>query len=162
LRITDKFVFFWKTEDFLSQWHPASFFDERGIVYNCAEQYMMRKKALRFGDVEAAELILELQSPKRQKEAGKSVKGFDSEKWDTVSLSVVIEGNLLKFTQNDVLKKMLLDTRDLILVEASPYDRIWGIGLSANHPDSTIPSKWKGQNKLGEALMEVRKRIREE
>jgi hypothetical protein len=132
------------------------------IVFICAEQYMMHAKAMYFNDVDSAVKILAEPNPRKQKSIGRSVKGFSEEEWEKVREQVVEAGNWAKFKANTHLRNLLLDTEDKLLCEASPYDRVWGIGFNAN--DARLMSKdreqW-GLNLLGKALMTVRQRIRE-
>jgi ribA/ribD-fused uncharacterized protein len=130
-----------------------------GIEYNCCEQYMMHQKALTFGDTKTAELIMEAEHPKDQKALGRQVKNFDKAKWDTVSIGIVYKGNYAKFSQNDELGDELLATGNKILVEASPYDTIWGIGMGEKEPGINDPANWKGLNLLGWSIMLVRKEL---
>jgi ribA/ribD-fused uncharacterized protein len=153
MRIHDKFVFFYGGP--LSQWYPSKFTID-GVNYNTAEQFMMAKKAEYFDDQDALSKILKTNDPAEQKAIGRTVKNFDKEAWDAVSRGYVYQGNIAKFKQNEDLKKYLLSTEDKELVEASPYDKIWGIGLSTSNPDRFDKSKWKGTNWLGETLMKVR------
>ena len=120
---------------------------------------MMHQKALTFGDTIIAKMILESSDPKEQKALGRKVSGFNKDKWDDVCIGIVFKGNLAKFSQNELLKKTLLSTDDKILVEASPYDKIWGIGLAEDHPDVEDPSKWKGLNLLGWSITMVKKEL---
>lgn len=138
-----------------SQWKCCSFVED-GIKFNCAEQYMMYHKAKLFGDDRIAKQILELSNPKEQKKLGRLVKNFDEKIWDKHKYEIVKNGNILKFSQNPNLKKELLSTRTSILVEASPYDRVWGIGIGEMDPSRHNPKNWKGENLLGFALTEVR------
>ena len=155
----DRFVFFW--DGFLSQWQPCVF-EIDGVTYNCAEQYMMHCKALLFGDTAMAERILSAGTPREQKLMGQRVQGFDSAVWEREREGIVFRGNTAKFSQNSGLRKKLLRTGDKTLVEASPHDIIWGIGLAADDPDALDPDKWRGQNLLGKTLMAVRERLRKE
>ena len=143
----------------LSQWSMQEF---RYVVeeYSCMEQFMMEQKAKLFGDEEIRKCILESQDPRQMKALGQKVRGFDETLWDTFKHSIVLNGNWCKFSQNRKLRDFLLSTGDSILVEASPYDKIWGIGLSADSPDAQNPFKWRGRNMLGFALMEVRDELR--
>ncbi|MCT4596853.1 MAG: NADAR family protein [Vallitalea sp.] len=160
----NKYIFFWGhrpsvdkkiIKSCMSQWWKSSF--NIGIdEYCCMEQYMMAEKARLFNDHEIEERILNNKSPKQIKELGRQVRGFDDNIWKKYSPSIVLNGNFAKFIQNEKLKQYLISTKDSVLVEASPYDKIWGIGLSADHENATNPLLWKGQNLLGFALMEVR------
>ena len=159
-----KFIFFWKPkktnvidESCLSQWYPSSFVDGT-IVYKTAEHYMMAEKAKLF-DPSKIKIILEANTTKQVKSLGRSIKNFDEKIWQEKSLDIVNKGNYLKFSQNKDIKKYLLSTHNKILVEASPYDKIWGVGMDINNENIKNPLKWKGENKLGFALMEVRKML---
>lgn len=139
----------------LSQWWPAEF-TEDGRRYRTAEHYMMVHKALLFGDEAAAEKILAAAHPGEAKKLGRAVGGFDEEVWAARRYDIVVRGNLAKFGQHPDLRDYLLGTGDRVLVEASPLDRIWGIGLAADDPAAASPSSWRGLNLLGFALMDVR------
>lgn len=143
----------------LSQWWMADFTSD-GQTYCCTEQFMMAGKARLFGDQEILERILSSVSPRDIKALGRRVRGFDSRHWDEHKYAIVLEGNLRKFEQNARLRKFLLSTGDRVLAEASPYDGIWGIRLATQDPDARNPLKWRGQNLLGFALMEVRDILR--
>jgi ribA/ribD-fused uncharacterized protein len=155
---SNKYVLFWHGP--FSQWHPSEFKVD-GITYNCAEQYMMAEKARLFGDSKSRGKIMKSNSPREQKALGRQVSNFDKGKWESVAREIVFKGNMAKFSQNKDLKEKLLATGDKTLVEASPYDKVWGIGLSANDPNATKPGNWKGTNWLGEVLMRVRKELSE-
>ncbi|WP_113675601.1 NADAR family protein [Vallitalea guaymasensis] len=159
-----KYIFFWGHQpstdgkiikSCMSQWWKSSFAIETD-TYCCMEQYMMAEKARLFNDHKILDKILNNQNPKQVKELGRQVRGFDNTKWEKYSPSIILNGNLAKFLQDENLKQFLMETKDKILVEASPYDKIWGIGLSADHDNANNPVLWKGQNLLGFALMEVR------
>lgn len=163
----EEFIFFWKpykskeiTQGCLSQWWNSSFNDEVN-VYCCMEQYMMFQKARLFKDDFIANKIMLTNDPKNIKYLGRKVNGFNEKVWDRNKEEIVIKGNLLKFTQSNELREFLINTKDKILVEASSYDRIWGIGMEEDHIDATNPKEWKGKNLLGFALMEVRDILRE-
>ena len=142
-----------------SNWHPSAF-TYAGRSYNCAEQYMMAHKALTFGDRETFAQIMAAEDPKTCKALGRRVKPFDSAVWDRAKSDVVVRGNLAKFGQNPELRAFLEGTGDAVLVEASPWDRIWGIGIGKEDPRVKNPAEWQGQNLLGFALMEVRDSLR--
>lgn len=154
----EKFTFFWHTASPFSQWHPADFI-VNGLQYTSAEQYMMHQKALLFGDLKIAERIMSTNSASVQKKLGRQVKGFDQTVWEAECQRIVYEGNQAKFTQNEELLAALLATRGTTLVEASPDDRIWGVGLAEDNPRIRNRSTWRGTNWLGEILTRLREEI---
>ncbi|GGH57319.1 hypothetical protein GCM10008014_28860 [Paenibacillus silvae] len=154
----EKFTFFWHTASPFSQWHPADFI-VNGLQYTSAEQYMMHQKALLFGDLKIAEQIMSTNSASVQKKLGRQVKGFDQTVWEAECQRIVYEGNQAKFTQNEELLAALLATRGTTLVEASPDDRIWGVGLAEDNPRIRNRSTWRGTNWLGEILTRLREEI---
>lgn len=127
-----------------------------GVRYGCTEQYMMAGKARVFGDAEVLASILKTSAPKAQKALGRKVRNFDAATWERERERVVYEGNHAKFTQNASLLEALLATSGTELVEASPMDRIWGVGLSMDNPSIMDPSKWRGLNLLGKVLTRLR------
>lgn len=164
-----KFIFFWGhqpdpsgeiTRSCLSQWWQQNF-TVGSLSYCCMEQYMMAEKARVFGDFQIEKEIMQTHYPKQIKALGRAIKNFSEEVWNQRKYEIVLTGNYYKFSQNKDLKEWLLSTKNRILVEASPYDRIWGIGLSASEPSNLLcnPLNWKGENLLGFALMEVRAEI---
>lgn len=157
-----EFVFFWQVDadseerrEYLSQWYPAEFVID-DITYLTAEHYMMAEKARIFGDDGIRNAILRTFSPETVKKLGRMVRGFDSAVWEKHRLDVVLRGNEAKFGQNGALRNYLLSTGNKILVEASPFDAIWGVGLGEEDPRIMDPRQWKGLNLLGFALMHVR------
>jgi ribA/ribD-fused uncharacterized protein len=144
----------------LSQWWPCEF-DIDAVRYGSAEHFMMAEKARMFGDHDSLRHIREAASPGAAKALGRAVKNFDQAKWDAGCFDIVVRGNVAKFDQNDALRRYLLETGDQVLVEASPVDRIWGIGLAADDPRVTDPTQWQGPNLLGFALMHVRSELRQ-
>ena len=161
-RLFDKNKFsiipFFKSYSPFSQWFNRKFSDGENTYHNC-EQYMMAHKALLFKDYTTYKKIMQTTNPKDIKRLGREVKNFDEKLWDCHKFNIVREGNYLKFSQNEDLLNILLLTKDTILVEASPYDKIWGVGLDVKNSDINNPYKWKGQNLLGYALMYVRDRL---
>lgn len=159
----ENFVFFWghtaradkDARACLSQWWLCTF-EVDGVYYNCTEQYMMAEKARLFGDADTLEKILASYEPMEQKKLGRRVQGYDDATWKAHRFDAVLRGNVAKFSQNGKLRDYLLSTGDKILVEASPKDDVWGIGLEESHPDAINPRRWPGMNLLGFALMEVR------
>ena len=144
----------------LSQWYPAAFTLD-GVHYPTAEHYMMAQKARLFGDDAIQAQILAATSPQAVKTLGRRIRNFDDARWQAAREGIVYDGNLGKFSQNPALKSWLLATGDNILVEASPVDVIWGIGLAADDPQLANPQQWRGQNLLGFILMRVRTALRQ-
>jgi len=157
-RITDTHVFFWGS--FLSNWH-ASKFEYKGKKFSNTEQAFMWEKAIYFNDNEIAEDILKTPDPKNAKDLGRLVKNFNQNLWFNVCFEIMIEVNKAKYSQNEKLKKLLLSTGDKVIVEASPFDAIWGIGLHWKDDKVLDEKLWKGMNLLGKALMEVRNTLKD-
>ncbi|MGI5502695.1 NADAR family protein [Lentzea sp. CA-135723] len=162
-----KYLFFWGHQPerdggigkgCLSQWWPCSFSVD-GQTFASAEHYMMWRKALLFDDLSVAAKVLSARTPAEAKALGRQVSGFSDAAWVSARLEIVVEGNLAKFGQDPALRSYLLGTGSRVLVEASPQDRVWGIGLVATDPRAADPASWLGLNLLGEALMEVRRRL---
>lgn len=154
-----KFLFFWGHRTpgpgYLSQWWPSPF-TIGGTAYATAEHYMMAEKARLFGDEETAAAIIAASPPSRAKDLGRRVRNFDERTWRANRVAIVTRGNEAKFGQNKDLRDYLLGTRGRVLVEASPLDRVWGIGLAADDPRADDVTAWQGQNLLGFALMTTR------
>ncbi|MCH5675709.1 NADAR family protein [Streptomyces gilvus] len=144
----------------LSQWWPSPFTVD-GVTCATAEHWMMARKARLFGDAEAERRALEAGHPSQAKKAGRLVRGFDEAVWERERFGIVVEGSVHKFAAHADLRGFLLGTGDRVLVEASPVDRVWGIGLTADDEAATDPERWRGLNLLGFALMEARGRLRE-
>ncbi|EAD0693564.1 NADAR family protein [Listeria monocytogenes] len=159
-----KYIFFWGhqpaedgkiSKSCFSQWWICSFKVD-GVEYNCAEQFMMAEKAKLFNDMEMREKILAAKHPKQAKDFGRLIRGFQEDIWLKNRFNIVMLANQAKFSQNEELKKFLMQTKNRILVEASPVDKIWGIGMAADNKNVENPLYWKGLNLLGFALMAVR------
>ncbi len=148
-----KLIMFWKPDGpngICSQWYPSEF-TEGDITFTNAEQYMMYHKAMLFGDGEIAKKILRTSCPKTMKSLGRKVANFDEDVWAQNRERIVLQGTWLKFSQNEALKQFLMKCpADGIFIEASPYDKIWGIGF-ASHNALSNKQKW-GLNLLGKAL----------
>jgi ribA/ribD-fused uncharacterized protein len=144
----------------LSQWWPATFTVD-GREYASAEHWMMCAKARLFEDPDIAEQILAASHPGEAKALGRRIRGFDEAVWVEHRYEIVVAGNVAKFGQHEDLRRFLLDTGERVLVEASPVDRIWGIGLAASDPRAADPAQWPGLNLLGFALGEARALLRE-
>lgn len=171
------FLGFWgnkndtKEEKTFSNFYKSKFtvdiFKNRQHTFECSEQYFMYRKAIEFEDYETAEKILANGlSPSEYKSFGRMVKNYDDKKWNEIRYGVMIDGLRHKFNQNETLKQYLLKTGNKIIVEASPVDTIWGVGLAKVNKQGIPnniwknPSKWNGQNFLGFALMELRDEIK--
>jgi ribA/ribD-fused uncharacterized protein len=155
MRKVANFTLFFGADDALSNWHPCRF-SYHGVDFTSVEQFMMFSKAKLFGDENAAAEILAARHPKDQKAIGRGVKGFDVATWEGKRESIVYVGCREKFAQNPGLRSLLLATAPTELVEASPYDRIWGVGLGERDPLILDKANWRGTNLLGITLMKVR------
>jgi hypothetical protein len=165
-----KWAFFWghtpskdgsATKAAFSQWWAGHPFEVDGIRYATAEHYMMAEKARLFHDEATLSKIIGARSPAIAKKLGRQVANFDDQIWRQHRYDIVVRGNRAKFSQHVELKTFLLQTGDRLLVEASPFDRIWGIGMAATDPNAEKPQFWKGLNLLGFALMEVREEFQQ-
>jgi ribA/ribD-fused uncharacterized protein len=145
----------------LSQWWACRFTLD-GVDYTSAEQWMMAGKARLFGDDEALAAMLATDDPAVVKKLGRTVRGFDAARWRAECEALVTRGNVAKFSQDPALKAFLLGTGDAVLVEASPFDAVWGIGLGVADEAATDPLRWEGENLLGFALMRARHQLRAE
>jgi len=157
MRETDTHIYFW--DGFLSNFYICEL-KENGIVYNSSECYFMAKKAETFKDFDSLDKILLAKTPYKQKSLGKKIKAFDEKIWEEVRFQIMVDGLALKFGQNQDLKKMLLDTSCKVLVEGSPYDKIWGVGIHYLDDSILDENNWNGLNLLGKALMIVRESIK--
>lgn len=176
-----KYLFFWGHRprpdgrigpSCLSQWWPSPFTVD-GVEYATAEHWMMAAKARLFEDAEAERRVLAAVHPAEAKKAGRLVRGFDEAVWERERFRIVVEGSVHKFAADPALREFLLGTGERsetgvpsaegwgrVLVEASPVDRVWGIGLAADDEAAADPERWRGLNLLGFALMEARRRLR--
>lgn len=150
----EKFTLFWNGP--FSQWYRSTF-EIDGMKFNCCEQYMMYKKAMLMGDRETAHKIMDIgYDPREHKALGRQVKPFSATKWNQHCRQIVYEANYAKFSQNPKLLEELKGTIGTTLVEASPYDKIWGIGLAESDPRALSRETWRGTNWLGEEITKVR------
>jgi len=149
------------TDACFSQWWGAPF-DVDGVTYDTAEHWMMASKATLFGDAEMHAKILVAPSPAAAKKLGRAVRGFDESTWKRHRFDLVTKGNVAKFSSTPELKRYLLDTGETILVEAAPRDTIWGVGLGVSNPAASDPTRWRGSNLLGFALVRARHVLRGE
>ena len=164
-----KYIFFWGHTDrnndrtgkyVFSQWHEAPFTVD-GILYRTSEHWMMSKKALLFGDFVSSDKVLQCEKPAEAKAIGRAISGYDDELWNASKYEIVKTGNFHKFAQNQDLRKYLINTQAKIIVEASPVDAVWGIGMAQDHKSIMNPEAWRGENLLGFAIMEVRDMLNE-
>lgn len=164
---TLKYLYFWghtgrkgapPGKEVFSQWYPAPFTLE-GTTYATAEHYMMAEKARLFGDEATRAAIIRAAHPDQAKKLGRLVHGFEEALWNAARFTIVVRGNEAKFSQHPALREFLLGTGSRVLVEASPVDAIWGIGLAQDHPKAAYPAEWRGLNLLGFALMDVREQL---
>lgn len=157
--MNDNYIFFWGGP--FSNFYPSKMVID-GTEFFCSEQFFMSKKALYFGDMQTYELIMQAKDPKTAKYLGRKVKNFVAKEWEKVSRDYMFDANYAKFSQNKILRDKLLNTNDKELVESSPFDCIWGIGLDAKKASITNKSDWPGLNWLGQTLMKVRAKLKEE
>lgn len=152
---SERFTFFFTARDVFSQWHPSRFVVD-GIAYATCEQYMMAEKARLFGDAIALRAIMGNADPKFAKDWGRGVRGFSEAVWRPEVVPILTRGNAAKFAQNASMGAALAATVGTTLVEASPYDRIYGIGLAAHDPRALSRATWRGANVLGDVLTRLR------
>lgn len=152
-----EFKFFWG--GFLSNWYESEFV-VNGVDYWCVEQYMMAKKAELFGDTAIQEAIMRSTDQREIKQFGREVRGYIEEQWASVRKQVVFDGNVAKFAQREDIGTYLIRTGNKILVEASPFDKIWGVGMASDSPLIKNPNNWLGTNYLGFVLMAVREELK--
>lgn len=153
-----EFVFFWKKDapnGIFSNWSDHSIIDN-DLIFKTLEHYLMYSKACLFQDYEIANKILKENGPLSVKNLGRKVRNFDPDTWDENKKQIMQRGLQMKVEQNEDVKKALVATKNKIIAEASPYDKIWGIGLSENDINCRDQNKWKGENLLGIAWMKVR------
>jgi ribA/ribD-fused uncharacterized protein len=163
-----KYIFFWghtrKHNEGIgkycfSQWYELPFIIDN-ITYPTAEHWMMAGKARLFNDTTTFERIISAEKPGAAKDLGRNVLNFDEKTWNENRFELVVKGNVHKFGQHPEYSDYLLKTGDRILVEASPLDKIWGIGLPEDAEDARNPHHWRGLNLLGFALMAAREILR--
>ena len=161
LNISNNYVFFWQTGSPFSNWHPAKY-TLNGIEFNCSEQGVMWGKATLFGDEKVASDVLKcsVSQQGQMKSLGRAVKGFNEHIWKNNRINIYTAHCRAKFTQNPYLKTALMATGTKILVEASPSDAIWGIGLSEKNAKTILPSAWPGLNLLGKILTSLRNELK--
>lgn len=158
----DNFLFFYGSDSTFSQWYRCKFMADN-FSFTCTEQYMMYRKALLFSDKKIADKIVRIgYNPGEHKSLGREVSSFVQEVWDMEKQNIVYQGNYYKFTQSIELKKSLLGTTPKTLVEASPVDKIWGIGLSIDDPSRFDINNWEGENLLGFILTRLREDLLQE
>ncbi len=158
MKETDNYVFFYGKNDHFSNFYKTNF-KVNDITFSCGEQYIMYSKAKLFSDDIIANQILQETSPSKMKALGRKVKNYNDKIWVQSREDITFNGLIHKYKQNPILKEQILNTNNKIIVEASPTDRIWGIGMGVSNPELENQNKW-GQNILGKILMRVRKNIK--
>lgn len=156
-----KIIYFWRPNEingWLSNWYPSEFIIEGKRFINTEHSFMWHKVMMFEPGLET--LILNASDPKKMKDIGQSVKNYNDTAWSAVRYDIMKAGLYQKFTQNPPLLAKLHNTGSDLLVEASPYDRIWGIGLDAVAASKVTQESWRGHNLLGKALMETRACLR--
>lgn len=154
MRETDTHIFFWGDDDVYSNFYRFEF-KYKGKTFFCSEQAFMWEKAMLFGDKNIAGQILKSTHPYECKKLGRKVKNYDDKKWGKVREDIWKEILINKFS-SEPLKSEILKTKNKILVEASPYDKLYGIGLEVWDDRVLDENNWKGKNLLGKILMGVR------
>lgn len=139
----------------LSQWWPA-LFELDGVRYCSAEQFMMAEKARTMGDETARRQIMATDDPHHAKRIASQVRNFDESLWRSERLGVALRGSVAKFSSDTRLREFLVGTGPRVLVEASPHDLVWGIGVRPDDERVCDPYRWRGQNLLGFTLMRAR------
>ena len=155
--MNDNYVFFYRTSSPFSNWYPTKYtYNE--IEFNCSEQGVMWNKAILFNDYENAKKILKCIETEqhKMKKLGRLVKNFDNDIWNANKINIYKNHCREKFKQNEYLKQELMNTKGKILVETSPTDKIWGIGMNEKQARQTNPKEWKGLNLLGRILTDIR------
>lgn len=163
-KVTNKHVFFWGS--FLSNFEPCYIcYSDDGTMrhFTSSEQMFMYFKAKHFGDTERMEQILAAKTPKEAKKLGREVRGFDDAVWAKHRMNYMYKAVWTKFNQNGRLLMKLLDKKfdNKTFVEASPYDKIWGIGVGMNDPGVDNENNWKGMNLLGKIITNIRQKFKE-
>ena len=175
----DDYIFFWKVDKphgWASQWYYSPFKariqlrldatttidSKKELEFLTTEHWMMACKALVFDDLEVFQEVLDssAEDMKAVKALGRKVHNFDDTVWKQVREEIVLAGNVHKFRQNGELREELFGTGEKMIVEASPRDRIWGVGFGEKRALDVV-DRW-GLNLLGKALMETRRILREE
>lgn len=154
-------ILFFSGRSYLSNFYRCSF-EVDGVQFTSTEQFFHYQKAHVFKDKSSMSMILATNVPKEQKRLGRKVKNYKENVWSDKCYMIMKRGLYAKFEQNPVLKERLLSISNARFVEASPYDRKWGIGIDVDHPNAASPSKWPGTNLLGQALTEVRDILKKE
>lgn len=156
MRLTENYVLFFSSSDICSNFYPCKIKDpESGHEFFCTEQYFMWRKAMFFGDLQMANKILKVTTAKEAKRLGREVKPYSDSAWNLVRERVMFKALCLKFEQHKPFRDLLTENKNKIFVEASPYDRLWGVGLGENDPLVLNPKYWRGKNKLGSCIKDV-------
>ena len=165
---SDKSTFFPYFSNFYVQNTPFTFkipewcgmMANEEIRIKFSEKAIMLCKASLMNDLDAYENIKNCNTPEETKKLGRTVSPWNQELWDKNICYIAREVTLAKFSQNEEYKYALLATENYLIAEAAPRDKIWGIGMGVKNPELINPTKWKGSNILGWALMEVRNKLK--
>jgi ribA/ribD-fused uncharacterized protein len=153
--VREDFVFFWGSSSPFSNWYPSPFIHD-DVDYNCSEQFMMAAKAKLFDDPQSLKKIMNTNSPREQKAYGRMIKNFNQDWWMLNCIDIMVPALVNKFLQNPDCRDAMANTGTKEIVEASPVDAVWGIGLSASNPLAWEKETWQGKNLLGVCLMRTR------
>lgn len=158
MKTTDTHVYFWN--GIYSNWYPCKIYDEFSkLNFENTEQAFMWYKANLFKDDEVKKQIELTGNPKLVKQLGRQIKNYDDVIWNEARFGWMLAVNLMKFSQHQYLRQALIETGTRTMVEASPLDKVWGVGLDENNPLILDERNWQGQNLLGKVLMRVRESI---
>lgn len=154
---TNEVYLFWQTDSTLSNWRLGTPYVLNDLMFVTSEHGLMYEKAIMF-DLDSVPEIFRMQNchPRDVKKIGRGVANFNPEVWDEESIDAIVPHLIAKAEQNQSVMEELMSTGNLIIAEASPYDRVWGIGLRPDDPQALNSKKWIGENRLGKAWMRVR------
>lgn len=151
MRVTNKYVFFFSEKDVCSNFYPCKI-NYDGIEFNCSEQLFMYFKALYFKDFDTAKQITKTSKPYEAKKLGRLIKNYDDNRWNSIRDRFMLETLRYKYLSCEEFKSFIKENENKVFVEASPYDKIWGVGLSENDTKINNSNNWKGENRLGKCI----------
>lgn len=170
MRETNTHIYFFSRDDIFSNFAVTPFLYEKksddmfgvrgeSVFFQCSEQGYMYEKCLFFNRFGMAKNCIDVTDPRDVKRIGRSIPNFNDERWNEVSFDKMYDVLMCKFSNNKEAKEELINSGNKILVEASPYDKIWGCGIGVDDDDVLQEENWTGENRLGEVLMKVREDI---